>query len=104
MNASGSWCTGVDTKWEALDLGFVGSMARPSMANKTSSSRAIRTMAWPSCSRRCGDLIAVLGAINRISSDDDPVSDNLLNQWSDWLEVEPESHLDRLVAHCGLDA
>src|SRR2546428_11990738 len=79
-------------------------MARPSMANKTSSSRAIRTMAWPSCSRRCGDLIAVLGAINRISSDDDPVSDNLLHQWSDWLEAEPESHLDRLVAHCGLDS
>src|SRR5260370_32254560 len=67
------------------------------MAKSTSSSRAIRTMAWPSCRRRDGDLIAVLSPINRISSDDDLVADNLLYQWSKRLKVEPQRYLERLV-------
>src|SRR5260370_22655356 len=67
------------------------------MAKSTSSSRAIRTMAWPCCRRRDGDLIAVLSQINRISSDDDVVADNLLYQWSKRLKVEPQRYLERLV-------
>src|SRR5260370_34091360 len=68
------------------------------MASRTSIRRASRTIAWTSCRRRWGDLVAVLGAINRISSDDDLVADNLLNQRSKGLKVKPERHLDRLVA------
>src|SRR2546428_6547826 len=72
-------------------------MASPSMANRTSSSSAIKTIAWPSCSFRWGDLVRVFGAIDRISSDDDLVSDNLLDQRSERLEVKPERHFERLV-------
>src|SRR2546428_2300191 len=73
------------------------------MANNTRSSRAMRTMAWPSCSFRRRDLGRVLSAINRISSDDDLVADNLLDYWSQRLEVEPQRHLDGLVSNGGLD-
>src|SRR3989442_15150232 len=73
------------------------------MANNTRSSRAMRTMAWPSCSFRCRDLGRVLSAINRISSDDDLVADNLLDYWSQRLEVEPQRHLDGLVSNGGRD-
>src|SRR5260370_6946315 len=68
------------------------------MASRTSIRRASRTIAWTSCRRRWGDLVAVLGAINRMRSDDDLVADNLLNQRSKGLKVKPERHLDRLVA------
>src|SRR5260370_41762046 len=68
------------------------------MASRTSIRRASRTIAWTSCRRRWGDLLAVLGAINRISSDDDLVADNLLNQRSKGLRVKPERHLDRRIA------
>src|SRR5437899_10275127 len=78
-------------------------MARPSMAKRTSISSAINTIAWPSCSFRRRALVRVLGAINRISSDDDLVSDNLLDQWSERLEVKPERHLDGLVSDRGSD-
>src|SRR6266567_8125229 len=76
-------------------------MASPSMAKRTSSNSAIRTIAWPFWARRRWDLVRVFGAINRISSDDDLVADNLLDQRSERLEVEPERHLERLVAICG---
>src|SRR5438445_3356719 len=76
-------------------------MASPSIANRTSRRRAIKTIAWPSCGFRRGALVRVLGAINRISSDDDLVSDNLLDQWSKRLEVKPERHLDGLVSDRG---
>src|SRR5260370_32764353 len=69
------------------------------MASRTSIRRASRTIAWTSCRRLWGDLVAVLGAINRISSDDDLVAANLLNQRSKGLKVNPERHLDRLVSH-----
>src|SRR5438477_3125818 len=78
-------------------------MASPSMAKRTSISSAINTIAWPSCSFRRNDLVRVLGTIDRISSDDDLVSDYLLNQWRERLEVKPERHLDGLVADRGCD-
>src|SRR6266852_4655260 len=73
------------------------------MAKRTSIRRAIRTIAWPSWSFRCRDLGRVLSTINRISSDDDLVADNLLDYWSKRLEVEPQRHLDGLVSNGGLD-
>src|SRR5216683_1329908 len=79
-------------------------MASPSMPNSTSISSAIRTIAWPCCSFRSGELVRVLGTVDRITGDDDPVANNLLNQWSQRLEVEPERYLDRLVADRGFDA
>src|SRR5437867_12851724 len=72
-------------------------MARPSMPNRTRISSAIRTIAWPSCSFRCGDLVRVLGTINGICGDDDVVADNLLDDRCDRLERVPEGHLDGLV-------
>src|SRR5260370_14978839 len=79
-------------------------MASPSMANRTRISRAIRTMAWPCCSLCSGELVRILGTVDRITGDDDPAANNLLDQRSQRLEVEPERHLDGLVADSGLDA
>src|SRR5450756_1103297 len=55
-------------------------------------------MAWPSCALRCGDLVRVLGTVDGICGDDDPVAYNLLDDRSEWLEVEPQCHLERLIA------
>src|SRR5207249_11584430 len=76
-------------------------MARPSMPNRTRMSSAIRTIACPSCNLRCGDLVRVLGTVNRIRSDDDVAADNLLDDRGDRLERVPERDLDGLVAGCG---
>src|SRR5256885_10310355 len=75
-------------------------MARPSMPNRTRISRAIRTIACPSCNLRCGDLVRVFSTVNRIRSDDDVVADYLLDDRGDRLERVPERDLDRLVAGC----
>src|SRR5438093_11921404 len=76
-------------------------MARPSMPNRTRIRSAIRTIAWPSCNLRCGDLVRVLGTINGICRDDDVVADNLLDDRCDRLERVPERHLDGLVPRRG---
>src|SRR5713226_6307855 len=68
------------------------------MPNSTRIRRAIRTIAWPLCSRACDVLVRVFGTVNGICSDDDLVANNLLDDRSQRLEVEPEGHLDRLVA------
>src|SRR5438034_352695 len=100
-------------------------MASPSIANSTRIRRAISTMAWPSCkrlsavfmrslppakerkfaprARRAARLVRVFGTVNRICNDDDLVANYLLDQWSDGLEVEPERHLDGLIADRGRD-
>src|SRR2546430_9707679 len=64
-------------------------------------SSAIKTIACPSCSFRCGDLVRVLSTVDRIRSDDDVVTDNLLDDRRDRLERVPEGDLDRLVAGRG---
>src|SRR5665213_354520 len=99
------------------------SMASPSIANRTRMRSAMSTMAWPSWRRRWAlfvrslppakectaltpprrferdaRLVRVLGTVDRICSDDDSVANNLLDQRGEWVEVEPERHLDRLVA------
>src|SRR6266480_4433895 len=68
------------------------------MANSTRISKPIKTIAWPSCSFRWGDLVRVLSTVDRIRGDDDSVADNLLDQGSERLKVKPEGHLDRLIA------
>src|SRR6266513_4767215 len=68
------------------------------MPNRTRMSRAIRTIAWPSCKLRLRGLVGVLGTVDRICSDDDVVANCLLYQWSDRLERVPERHLERLVS------
>src|SRR6266536_785580 len=73
-------------------------MASPSIPNSTRMSSAIRTIAWPSCKLRLRGLVAVLGTIDRICSDDDVGAHDLLNDWSYRLERVPDGHLDRLVA------
>src|SRR5437762_1690411 len=73
------------------------------MPNRTRMSRAIRMIAWPSCKLRLRGLVAVLGTVDRICSDDDVVADCLLYQRRDRLECVPEGHLDRLVARRGCD-
>src|ERR1700757_3732263 len=70
-------------------------MARPSMPKRTRISRAIRTIAWPSCRER---LLVVLGTINRICRDDEVVSDNLPNDRSHGLKRVPDGHLQWLVS------
>src|SRR2546425_2604438 len=71
------------------------------MPNRTRMSSAIRMIAWPSCKFRLRGLVAVLGTVDRICSDDDVVANCLLYQWSDRLERVPERHFDRLVAGRG---
>src|SRR5437899_5494062 len=69
------------------------------MPNSTRMSSAIRTIACPPCKLRLrGMLVAVLGTVDRICSDDDVVAHDLLNDWSYWLERVPDGHLDGLVA------
>src|SRR5713101_1811259 len=48
-------------------------------------------------------LVAVLSAVHRVGGDDDFVSDCLLDDRRQRLEVEPEGDLDRLVADGGRD-
>src|SRR2546428_13268510 len=76
-------------------------MARPRMPNRTRMSSAIRTIAWPSCKLRLRGLIGVLGSVDRICCDDDVVADDLLDDWCDRLEREPEGHLYRPIAGGG---
>src|SRR5256885_16343935 len=71
------------------------------MPNRTRMSRAIRTIAWPSCKLRLRGLVGVLGTVNRICSDDDVVANCLLYQRSNRLERVPEGDLDRLIAGRG---
>ena len=59
------------------------------MPNRTRISRAIRTIACPSCKLRLRVLIGVLGTVDRICSNDDVVANCLLNQWSNRLERVP---------------
>src|SRR5712692_8491206 len=73
------------------------------MAKSTRISNPTKTIAWPSCRRRCRDLVAVLGTVNRISSNDDSVADNLLDYWRERLKIIPERHFYRLIANRGLD-
>src|SRR5437879_11688552 len=73
------------------------------MPNSTRISSAIKTIAWPSCRLRFGDLVRIFGTVNRICGDDDVVADNLLDDRSDRLERVPERHLDGLIAHGGCD-
>src|SRR4029077_13937205 len=75
-------------------------MARPSMPKSTRISRAIRTIAWPSCRER---FLVVLGTIDRICRDDEVVSDNLLDDRSHGLKRVPDGYFQWLVSvggHC----